>query len=241
MSRRFQGETTAEKLTQNTVYDEDQIQIRTQIGTDNDSDKGVSKSILQSSPVAVCTSGAGTAAKSASISNFPDFTLTNGREVVVYFSNGNTASNPTLNVNNTGSIPLEGAYWNAGSFVKCKYVDITVSGNRIQKWLCDIGAYNSLQQLNVALTELNFLNSLNKNRATNIDSYDSKYVGKFTYQYVKGAEVTGTLPAENADGTLITMHYDNALFKTQMFITMSNIKVFVRSMNSGNWGNWVEL
>ena len=52
---------------------------------------------------AVCNTAAGTAAKTANIANY---TLTEGALVTVKFTNANTASNATLNLNNTGAKPL---------------------------------------------------------------------------------------------------------------------------------------
>ena len=49
-----------------------------------------------------CSTGASTAAKTASISNGTP-TLTAGCRVVVYFSNANTANSPTLNINSLGA------------------------------------------------------------------------------------------------------------------------------------------
>lgn len=154
MSRRLPGATESERLTMATVKDEDQLTTRHNPGTLDDVDLGLSKAILQSEPVCVCTSAAQTIAKTASLSSesFPDFKLINGRKVIVYMANANTASSPTLNVANTGAIPLEGDYWEAGTFLYLQYVDITVSGSRIQRWLVDQGAKNTKSQLNGALT-----------------------------------------------------------------------------------------
>lgn len=52
---------------------------------------------------AVCDTAAGTAAKTANIANY---VLTEGALVTVKFTNANTASNATLNLNNTGAKPL---------------------------------------------------------------------------------------------------------------------------------------
>lgn len=49
---------------------------------------------------ATCSTGAGTAAKTAALTNFA---LVTGAHVVVKFTATNTAANPTLNVNNTGA------------------------------------------------------------------------------------------------------------------------------------------
>ena len=56
-------------------------------------------------PYGTCTTAAGTAAKVVSCS---DFTLFTNATVIVKFSNANTASVPTLNVNNTGAKTITG-------------------------------------------------------------------------------------------------------------------------------------
>lgn len=146
MSRRFQGGESSEILGQNTVKNEDMFQCRHEVGTVNDSDKAVPLSVIQSCPVATCETAGGSAAKVGVVNNFSDFTLLNGREVLVYFASGNTADNPTFNLNNTGAFPLAlenqlstvsigSGCWGDDVFLHLKYVDITVSNTRIQKWL----------------------------------------------------------------------------------------------------------
>ena len=51
-----------------------------------------------------CSTGASTVAKAVSVSGY---TLSTRDEVLIYFSNTNTASNPTLNVNSTGAKPIK--------------------------------------------------------------------------------------------------------------------------------------
>jgi hypothetical protein len=51
----------------------------------------------------VCSTAAGTAAKTVTVD---DFTLTTGAMVLVKFTYNNTASSPTLNVNSTGAKPI---------------------------------------------------------------------------------------------------------------------------------------
>ena len=51
----------------------------------------------------ICSTAAGTAAKTVSI---PQFNLVTGARVTVKFDNTNTESNPTLNVNGTGAISI---------------------------------------------------------------------------------------------------------------------------------------
>lgn len=146
MSRRFQGGESSEILNQSSVKNEDMFQCRHEVGTVNDSDKAVPLSVIQSCPVATCETAGGTAAKVGVVNNFSDFTLLNGREVLVYFASGNTVDNPTFNLNNTGAFPLAlenqlstvsigSGCWGDGVFLHLKYVDITVSNVRIQKWV----------------------------------------------------------------------------------------------------------
>ena len=59
-------------------------------------------------PYAPCSTAAGTAAKTATISNIsnPSFSTFLGLHVIVRFQYANTAANPTLNINNTGDLPI---------------------------------------------------------------------------------------------------------------------------------------
>lgn len=156
MSTRFKADPqNNEVLDASTLLDDDKFQCRHSFNTSDDSDKGVSKGVLQSSPVAVCSTSAGTVNKIATIDNFPDFKLYSGREVVCYFENGNDASAPKFNLNGTGAYTLElenqassvtigKGCWGAGVWLHLKFVDITVNGNRIQKWI--ICGHNIAQQ-----------------------------------------------------------------------------------------------
>lgn len=70
--------------------------------------------IEQYSNYAVCSTAAGTAAKTATVTGFS--TLAAGKTVVVKFSNTNTAANPTLNISGTGAkaITFQGSAISAG-------------------------------------------------------------------------------------------------------------------------------
>lgn len=54
-------------------------------------------------PYGVCSTAAGTAAKTVTVDNF---SLEEGATVIVKFANTNSASSPTLNVNSTGAKPI---------------------------------------------------------------------------------------------------------------------------------------
>lgn len=77
-------------------------------------------------PMAVCSTAAATAAKTVDYGG--DFSLVEGATIIVRFTNGNTASNPTLNVDNTGAKGLycRGNYLlpsmlNTGTFYELVY------------------------------------------------------------------------------------------------------------------------
>ena len=74
---------------------------------------------------ATCSTAAGTAAKVATLSGNTNWKLTTGSIVVVKFTNSNTASNVTLNVNNTGakSIYYGNAVYTGVSTAICGYAN----------------------------------------------------------------------------------------------------------------------
>ena len=78
-------------------------------------------------PYGTCDTAAGTAAKAVTCA---DFSLATGATILVKFTNANSVSSPTLNVNSTGakSIYYRGAaltsslyYWGAGDIVEFYY------------------------------------------------------------------------------------------------------------------------
>lgn len=140
---RYKGANSSERLTISTLSDSDMFQTRHLPGTVNDADKGVSKSLLQAVPIAICATAAATAAKVGTLAaeSFPDFVLANGRTVHVYFSAANTASVPTLNLAGTGAIPItypNGDYvgaWSAGTSMELMYISITDGNTTIERWV----------------------------------------------------------------------------------------------------------
>ena len=54
-----------------------------------------------------CSTSASTTAKVVTLDNPEGFSLTEGVTIAVYFSNRNSATTPTLNVNDTGAVPIK--------------------------------------------------------------------------------------------------------------------------------------
>ena len=75
----------------------------------------LNNSNFETRPYVECTTAKSTAAKTATLSGF---TLYNGATILVKFTNGNSASNPTLNVNSTGA---KNIYFNSGKLSSTLY------------------------------------------------------------------------------------------------------------------------
>lgn len=179
---RFKGANASERLTLTTLSDSDMFQTRHLPGTVNDADKGVSKSLLQALPVAVCATAAATAAKVGTLApeSCPDLTLVNGRVIHVYFSAANTASVPTINVAGTGAIPItypNGDYvgaWAAGTTMDLMYISITVDNTAIERWVV-------VSSLPVDEVALNNMHSVTSNAVAEAGSYSTTehFTGKY--------------------------------------------------------------
>ena len=157
---RFKGENNSERLSFSEISDSDMIQLRHKPGTEEDSDKGISKASLCSCPFGVSDTSASTAVKSAVLTDSnPDFNLVSGREVVVCFTTANTASSPSLNFAGSGSIPIyypNGSAvgsWPADTWMHLKYFSATIGNTSIQRWILlsplpvDTVASNNMQSV----------------------------------------------------------------------------------------------
>lgn len=190
----------------------------------------------------VCSTAAGTKAKTVTVGS--DFTLATGAQVVVKFTNANSASNPTLNVNGKGAKPIcqygstavgTGATttgWRAGSvqtftydgtsWVRDYWNNSTYYNDAVQ---CTTAAgtaekvgstsYYSLANNRYFMLMLSTANSYQGKITLNINSAGAKPI------YINGAVSSAsnyTLPAG-----LYLVHYDgtNYYFRTDGKITGS--------------------
>lgn len=176
---RFKGENASERLSFSEISDSDMIQLRHKPGTEEDSDKGISKASLCICPFGVSDTSASTAVKSAVLTDSnPDFNLVSGREVVVCFTTANTASSPSLNFAGSGSIPIyypNGSAvgsWPADTWMHLKYFYATIGNTSIQRWIL-------LSPLPVDAVASNNMHSVTSNAvATKIDTV----VGNNTFE-----------------------------------------------------------
>ena len=173
---RFKGENASERLSFSEISDSDMIQLRHKPGTEEDSDKGISKANLCSCPFGVSDTSASTAVKSAVLTDSnPDFNLVSGREVVVCFTTANTASSPSLNFAGSGSIPIyypDGSAvgsWPADTWMHLKYFHATIGNTSIQRWIL-------LSPLPVDTVALNNMHSVTSDAVSRAMSYSTNEV-----------------------------------------------------------------
>ena len=173
---RFKGENASERLSFSEISDSDMIQLRHKPGTEEDSDKGISKASLCSCPFGVSDTSASTAVKSAVLTDSnPDFNLVSGREVVVCFTTANTASSPSLNFAGSGSIPIyypNGSVvgsWPANTWMHLKYFYATIGNTSIQRWIL-------LSPLPVDTVASNNMHSVTSNAVSRAMSYSTDEV-----------------------------------------------------------------
>lgn len=87
-----------------------------------------------------CSSGASSAAKTATIGGYSE---TTGITVFIAFANANTASNPTLNINNTSAYPIKvGSYTDpgtVGSFTTGVHAFTLVDDGNSKCWIINEG------------------------------------------------------------------------------------------------------
>ncbi len=104
---------------------------------------------LGAHPYGVCSTSAASAAKTVTIDFSGTLTLYTGLRVTVKFSNSNTASSPTLNVNSTGAKAIKSYGTTAATtWVAGQAIDFVYDGTN---WLFDgIDAYTKNQSLSSA-------------------------------------------------------------------------------------------
>lgn len=130
-----------------------------------------------------CSTAAGTAAKTVSLTNF---TLATGARITIKFTVTNTAANPTLNVNGTGAKPI--VY--RGSAISAGYL----AANRVYEFVYDgtnyalVGdidtntntTYSAGAGLTLNGTKFEHTNSVTAGTAKGDDSKTLSYGGTFT-------------------------------------------------------------
>lgn len=223
---RFKGENASERLSFSEISDSDMIQLRHKPGTEEDSDKGISKASLCSCPFGVSDTSASTAVKSAVLTDSnPDFNLVSGREVVVCFTTANTASSPSLNFAGSGSIPIyypNGSTvgsWPANTWMHLKYFYATIGNTSIQRWIL-------LSPLPVDTVASNNMHSVTSNAVSRAMSYSTNEVntgkkwidGKTIYRKV----LTATLQTNEEVLKLTVSHQIKSLVSVKGLLSKEN-------------------
>ena len=179
----------------------------------------------------VCSTSAGTAAKTVSVDG--DFTLTAGVFVAIRFEQMNAASNPTLNVNNTGAkaIFYRGAAWKTSQDPARQYDTILMT-------------YDGTQWMISALLEpnkVNFSNASSTLRAKNFN-LDTSTSSNGTITRTSGIQdlyfdsdilstTSGLFPHSSNANACITVKTNSGNYYHQIGLS-SNKKMYARSFQN---------
>ena len=179
----------------------------------------------------VCSTSADTAAKTVSVDG--DFTLTAGVFVAIRFEQKNSASNPTLNVNNTGAkaIFYRGAAWKTSQDPARQYDTILMT-------------YDGTQWMISALLEpnkVNFSNASSTLRAKNIN-LDTSTSSNGTITRTSGIQdlyfdsdiqrtTSGLFPHSSNANACITVKTNSGNYYHQIGLS-SNKKMYARSFQN---------
>lgn len=179
----------------------------------------------------VCSTSANTAAKTVSVDS--DFTLTAGVFVAIRFEQMNAASNPTLNVNNTGAkaIFYRGAAWKTSQDPARQYDTILMT-------------YDGTQWMISALLEpnkVNFSNASSTLRAKNLN-LDTSTSSNGTITRTSGIQdlyfdsdilstTSGLFPHSSNANACITVKTNSGNYYHQIGLS-SNKKMYARSFQN---------
>lgn len=159
-------------------------------------------------PGALCSTDSGTAAKTIDLTNF---VLSDFCRITVKFSNANTASSPTLNVNGTGAKPIKingltsitDITWEAGTMT-----DFIYDG---ENWVCDLKRQNPDYANGVNKSTSGFTADADGWVYVSANGGDNQYASivinsvYFNIFYVVGAMLTATNFHKVSKGDVITI------------------------------------
>lgn len=166
----------------------------------------------------ICNTAAETAAKTVDISE--SFALSDHRsKIVVKFTYGNSAANPTLNVNSTGAEPIF-------------YKGVAVPANYIKPYtileLQYVGAawqiVGELAQAQIDALQAE-LDTLNGSLTNSIDDFNSKLDNKSNSNHthtLSSDTVTGTLPVSKGGTGKTSLKYTTGTISAASGVTSSN-------------------
>lgn len=174
---------------------------------------------------AICNTSASEAAKIANF--YSDLHTTSGARLIVYFVEGNTASNPTISIGNTAALPIyyKGSPVSPGLITEKSHVEL----------ICDGTRYNIVGDLAQAkINELESMLSVTDITSSFSPSTDKISISK-AYKYGKLVIVHGFLVAGYAQG----WHTTETI--TTSYPPLTNASFIMGSQNSGDQTTGIKL
>lgn len=179
----------------------------------------------------VCSTSAGTAAKTVSVDG--DFTLTAGVFVAIRFEQMNAASNPTLNVNNTGAkaIFYRGAAWKTSQDPARQYDTILMTYDGTQWMISALLEPNKVNLSNASSTlrAKNF--NLDTNTSSNGTITRTSGIQDLYFDSDILSTTSGLFPHSSNANACITVKTNSGNYYHQIGLS-SNKKMYARSFQN---------
>lgn len=187
---------------------------------------------IKRSIIAECTTAAATANKTATVTNFADFELIPGLDILVYFKAENTANNITLSINDSNAYPIKALgtadQLGNGSIKAGAYKKLTFTGDSFITEAPTISVINieSALPLNSAAvsTELStkYYNKQSVDGKVNeIKSFLSNYVEKSVFNNIYKSS-TGGFSAIVKEGE-VWIFFVNRISTSEFMIFMASM------------------
>lgn len=178
-------------------------------------------------PHGACDTAAGTAAKTVTITNF---NLETGAQITVKFTNGNTASTPTLNVNSSGAKAIK----YRGTNIK----STSIIANQIYNLLYDGTDWNVIGSLDAETTK--YFWSVYIAQGTDLNTVITP--GAYYCSSNAIAQSLVNCPTTRAFSLLVLMSVNSSSVTQELTTYLPNeAKTYKRSIYSGSAGAWEEM
>lgn len=164
---------------------------------------------IKRSIIAECTTAAATANKTATVTNFADFELIPGLDILVYFKAENTANNITLSINDSNAYPIKALgtadQLGNGSIKAGAYKKLTFTGDSFITEAPTISVMNSESDLPLNSAAVSTELSTKYYNKQSVDAKLSNFSNVVTFHYGEDVDIS------SQDGLIITLfsNYNN--------------------------------
>lgn len=179
---------------------------------------------IKRSIIAECTTDAATANKTATVTNFADFELIPGLDILVYFKAANTANNITLSINDSNAYPIKALgtaeQLGNGSIKAGAYKKLTFTGDSFITEAPTISVMNSESDLPLNSAAVSTELSTNYYNKQSVDGALANYAkntdfnragNQILVDYVGDSDVTKTTNYKISNFSLILIKLEGGI------------------------------